>query len=1134
MAKSKTEITFGARIANGLVSLCFNAILFCIVVSFVLVVSVVGTRIVAPDWLRENIAERINSSVETVTIDFGDISVVVEDGLVPRLWLRDVTIKDETGIPIARLSDMQSAVALRPLLRGELFPSYVKLSGAQFKLLRADDGAVALSVGDVVAQVETAPDIAALVEQFDQILLHPSFEQLTEIEAQNVALQYEDARSGQVWTMDGGNMAFTRDGEDVRLRGDFVLLSGRDYATALEMNYTGRIGETASDVGLIFEDMPSRDIAGQSPALAWLSALDAPISGALRASVDDDGALGPLNATLSMGAGVLQPTPNAKPLAFDAAQSYFTYDPDAQRISFSEVSIESKWLSASAEGQATLVGAEDGWPDAIDVQFGVSTLSATHEDFYPEPVALEAANVDMLLQLDPFKVDLREFGIRDQGQDFRVTGQAAVEPEGWNVAVSGGMETIDPDRLLELWPERLVPKARQWVTQNIYTIDLRNINFSVTSLPKHRPDLLVGFEFSGFSSQFIKDFPIIEEAHGQATLRDNVFLVTGEGGHIQAPQGGKIDITGTQFEIPDVRAKPTPAKVHLKTSSTITAALSLIDQKPLGLMQKTALPPTLADGTAQLDGVLDLNLSKKLETKDIIFDVDGILQNVRSDALVKGRSLSAKKLTLNVTHETLNIGGDGLIGQVPFTGSFTTSLQADGKGSSAKGKIALSNLFLDEFKVGLPPGTVSGESRADVEIKFKKGQTPLFSLSSALDGLGLDIPQIGWSLPRSTKGSLEISGRLGEPVSIDSLVLNAAGLRASGSVSLRPGGQLNRAEFERVQIGQWIDAPLEFVGRGQGQAPLLRVLGGSLDLRETSLASGRAPSDRQANRKSAPIEAVLDQLYISDTIRLTKVRANLKTQNGLDGVFTGLVNGGAPIKGQIVPKDGRSAFRLQSDNAAAVLASAGLLQQARNGKLDISLLPGDKPGVYEGYLKATGNIRIKKAPTMAALLNAISVVGLLEQMGGEGIHFEVVEGRFQLSKDRLTLYSGSAVGASMGISMDGYYFPATGMVDMQGVVSPLFVLNGLGGVFTRRGEGLIGFNYAVKGPKENVKVRVNPLSALTPAMFRNLFRRAPPEPSTATRDSGGVAVPSSDGLNAGGTGSNQDDGLFSGQSAPDR
>ncbi len=81
----------------------------------------------------------------------------------------------------------------------------------------------------------------------------------------------------------------------------------------------------------------------------------------------------------------------------------------------------------------------------------------------------------------------------------------------------------------------------------------------------------------------------------------------------------------------------------------------------------------------------------------------------------------------------------------------------------------------------------------------------------------------------------------------------------------------------------------------------------------------------------------------------------------------------------------------------------------------------------------------------------------------------------------------------MGISADGLYDFTSERLDVRGVISPVYFLNGIGSIFTRRGEGLFGFNYRVRGSVQNARTSVNPLSILTPGMFRRIFRAAPPE-----------------------------------------
>jgi hypothetical protein len=88
----------------------------------------------------------------------------------------------------------------------------------------------------------------------------------------------------------------------------------------------------------------------------------------------------------------------------------------------------------------------------------------------------------------------------------------------------------------------------------------------------------------------------------------------------------------------------------------------------------------------------------------------------------------------------------------------------------------------------------------------------------------------------------------------------------------------------------------------------------------------------------------------------------------------------------------------------------------------------------------------------------------------------------------------------MGLSMDGLYGLESNNIAMQGVITPVYLLNGIGSLISRRGEGLIGFNYSLSGPARDPEVSVNPLSALAPGAARDLFRTRPRPPTTGTRN----------------------------------
>lgn len=1076
----------------GLWSLLSMAVLAGACALFVL--SYLGTPIVVPDALRARIADRINASASGLIVEVGEMAVTIEEGWTPHLTLSAVTLRGPDSRVIATLSTLGGRVALRPLLRGKVQPSAIRLSGLQVNLRRDDTGGVGVQLGGAMGSgggAAEARNASAMIAQIDAALTQPAMASLTSVLADNMTLRYEDARAGRAWTIDGGKVAATRERGVLRMRGDFTVLGARAYASTLEMSFSSRIGSSAAQLGLNFSDLPAGDLAMQSPALSWLDALDAPISGALRARLDGEGQLGPLNASLSIGKGALRPTQGTKPIEFDSARSYFTYDPAEQTIAFEAVSIDSQWVSARAEGVAHLIGGENGWPDELQAQLSVTDITADPADLYDTPVDLDGATLDMRLRLEPFHLSIGQLSLSDQGSHVVLKGDLRGGEAGWDLALDGRVDTMQRDRLMDLWPEAAVPKTRKWVSENVSQAQLRNVQLAVRSSPKRRPDVFLGFDFDSLTTRFMKQMPLIQQASGKARLLEGRFAIAADAGWIDAGQGGRIDISGTSFTVPKIGIPNAPAEVTVRTDSSITAALTMIDNEPFQFLTKLGRPVALADGRAEVEARLAFPLKKKVQTEDIQFDVSGTLRNLHSDVLVPGRVLSADALSLAVNADGLKVAGDGLLGKVPFSGAYSAAIGLDSDGSRVEGTVTLNQTFADEFGIGLPPGSLGGSAVGDVVVELAPGGAGNFTLTSNLAGLGLSLPQLKWSLPRATRGTLDVQGRLGAPPQIDKLSLDAPGLQALGSVSLTGAGQLKRAMFSRISVGGWLDAPVTLTGRGKGVAPGIEVTGGRIDLRKADLAG-------TGGGAGGPVSLALDTLVLTDGIALRNFRARLNTTNGVDGTFSGRVNGGAAISGRIVPQRGRSAFRITADDAGGVLGSAGLLKQARGGTMELILTPADAEGTYEGQLNG-GNILLTDAPALAALLSSLSVVGLLEQMSEGGIHFTDVDARFGLGPDRLTLYSGSAVGASMGISMDGYYYLGAKQMDMQGVVSPFYFVNAAGGIFTRAGEGLVGVNYTLTGPAAAPKVGINPLSLLTPGMFREIFRRQPPE-----RPSGGI------------------------------
>jgi hypothetical protein len=626
------------------------------------------------------------------------------------------------------------------------------------------------------------------------------------------------------------------------------------------------------------------------------------------------------------------------------------------------------------------------------------------------------------------------------------------------------------------------------VAENVYKGSLSNVEMAFRLDPAQKPVVYLGFDFQDAEVRFLRSMPNLTNGRGHASLLENRFVVSVDEAQLTPPEGGTVNISASSFIMPDVTVKDgPPGIVRLNGSTEVTSVLSLLNLPPLNVMDKANLPVAIADATANLTGRLAFPMKKGSDPKLTIFDFSGDIQDVHSDVLVKGRSLRAEKLSVRASNDNITIKGQGTIDGVGFDGSWSQPLGRPGAISTVRADVTLDQNTLDTFKVALPEGTVSGQGQAQFSLDLAKGKAPLFSIKSDLVGVRLSVPQIGWVKPAGTGGKLAASGTLGSVAQVDTLEISGAGLTAKGGVDLAADGSLDKVHFDRLNVNNWMGIAVDLIGKGAGKPVQVVVRNGSIDMRRAQFGK-----TKPSGIAGPPMLLNLDRLQITDKIALTAMKGSFDLARGLDGRFTAELNEGTAVSGRVVPQNGRSAIQIQSSDAGGMLRSANMVRQVMGGTLSLTLLPVGTGGAFDGRAEMT-DVRIKNAPTIAALVNAVSVVGLINELNGDGIYFDAVEADFRMTPNRVTLTQASATGASLGISMDGVFSTDTGRMALQGVISPVYMLNGMASFLTRKGEGLVGFNYAIGGTTQQPSVSVNPLSALAPGFLRDIFRAPPPE-----------------------------------------
>ena len=822
-----------------------------------------------------------------------------------------------------------------------------------------------------------------------------------------------------------------------------------------------------------------------------IAALDLKFNLAADIEWDAVSGLSPVKIRLDLLSGHI-PGLGSEPLTVRSGQVVASLDSQSARatIDFAELDLSigrlraeghADWLD-DAENGLTVSGAMTARADSVDVP-----------ELWDTSLVNVVAASDFRWSMASRVLELARFSLTS-GPALRVTGWGDAEQtdDGWSVALDVRSPGLDHATLLGHWPGRVEGNVRAWLAANLQTAQLTDLSGALRIAPDSPPSFRLNFNFGDMDLAYLRGQPVLTRASGWGILTENSLYLATSDGSLRAPGGDVVDMSGTRFHIADFSLLPAIADIRLKAVGELESVLDILDLDPFGFLTKAGARTDLAAGRVIASADIAVPLIEDVMADDVTFRVAGQIEGFEADQWLPNRLLRAALLDVRADQDGLVIEGEGWLDETPLTGRFMLAFVADSS-PQLDGTLLVSKTFLTMLGIDPQRWGWQGATELTYMIDLSGSGAPRFALSGNLDGVDVAIPSLAWRKRRDSVGQVRVNGSLTDPVHIETFAYEGQDLTLTGSMSTDGDGW--SASLDRITLANRFNLSAQLTPTSDGKVAL-RLSDGWADLR--GLESVLAGDDGSTVNV---IDVDLERVALADNIALGEVVGRIDLASPADTALEARINDGPQVAiGMFESVEGRGAL-VQSNDAGAVLRAANMLTGLNGGRLRIELMPGPDRAL-RGRIYIS-DVRVRNMPLFGELISLASIIGALEQLAGDGVHFSDVRAGFSHVDGIVRLSEGSAQGASLGLTADGWIDRRRSQMSLRGRLTPVYGLNSIVKsvvpleevLNTRRGDGLGAVKYYIDGDIDAPSIKANPLSVLAPGFLGDLFEPAKPEPT---------------------------------------
>ncbi|UUX50845.1 AsmA-like C-terminal domain-containing protein [Nisaea acidiphila] len=741
----------------------------------------------------------------------------------------------------------------------------------------------------------------------------------------------------------------------------------------------------------------------------------------------------------------------------------------------------------------------------IDIIATTSDGEVTFGSMLPAPVPYDSLRFQVGYDARDDAVALRNFVLERDGMTVSLSGSLRdlAEPA---LELRTRVTAMPVDEVEGIWPPELFDLARNWATRNLKggvitemaaTLDGR---LDIGETTRLTDVSLEGFmEFDGVTVHYLRPLAPALGVGGRATFTEKRIDASVTRGYLDDIQLKRADVSLTGIHT----VSDDYATIEAEIDGPISDILKVLNTKPFGYADALGLAPEEVGGTGSGIMRFEMPLLRVMTFDMVDLQAEGRFTGVSLPSRTTRLPFANGEMAMDLDKTGMLLDGTGELSGLPTQIAFLQSFEEEAEIRRRTHVIVrpdvekIAQLGLDMRRFA------EGEVELDATIEEPRDGDTRVDLVMGLQNTELRVGELEWEKPAGAAGTFraQIRARDDAVVAIDRFQVATADLAASGAVQFSPeNGRPTRFTVDRLQLGETdLSGVIASDGKGGYTA---NIKGPFADLRE--LVDGL---DHDGAKSKVPlvVNARVDQVLIGKLEPMQDVTLLLEDDgDGNTSLAANGLIGAEPVDLFYTTASGTPHFDLSTQSAGNVMKAFEGFDSISGGRLIASGELEERDGLSGWNVSLSVlDFDLVDAPVMAQLLSAMSLTGLPAVVQGRGVHFSRMDVNMHVSDEKLVLERLLAQGASLGISASGEIDRVKDETDLSGMVVPAYVLNEvlgsipiLGTLLTGgEGEGFLASEFSVSGSLKKPQVTVNPLTALTPGIFRNLFRLgdAPPK-----------------------------------------